>query len=292
MTDCADVQLTAEDVDIAIIRFHKNLVDTRILYIKGLVTDSELIDKVALEISNAFRDCFITRGFSFIMEKKQNWMRYKEEYDLYKQGKISSGKSGSVWLTFNGKEAAPEDKNQFFRMNDLLCLPVDYYMPIDAELDSDVPRPGLKQEVHTYGNGIAYNLYINCVDDDGLMSDEEPDSEEYELKCDNGLSVFITVTGYEKTLSGEISGIGGNGWIEGYTEIPEWKKTHMVIHWDKEKHINYISYFESKEDYVAYAKFPLWQTYFKKADERLKRRTEWHQNCIEKLCLKTLPTFE
>ena len=291
MSDYAEIQLTNEDVDTAIHCFFRNLEDTRIRYNKGLVTDSELIDKVALEISNAFRDCFITRGFSFIMDKKQNWIRYKEEYDLYKRGKISSGKSGSVWLTYDGKEAAPEDKNQLFRMNDLLCLPVDFYMPVDAELADDVPRPGLKQEVHTYGNGIAYNLYINCVDDDGLMRDEEPDGEEFELKCDNGLSVILTVTGYEKTLSGEICGIGGNGWIEGYTEVPIRNKTHMVIHWDKERHINCISYFESKEDYIAYASFPLWQAYFNKADERLKRRTKWYENCIEKLGLKSLPSF-
>lgn len=291
MSDYAEIQLTNEDVDTAIHCFFRNLEDTRIRYNKGLVTDSELIDKVALEISNAFRDCFITRGFSFIMDKKQNWIRYKEEYDLYKQGEIAFGKSGSVWLTYDGKEAAPEDKNQLFRMNDLLCLPVDFYMPIDAELTDDVPRPGLKQEVHTYGNGIAYNLYINCVDDDGLMRDANPIGKLFNLKCDYDLSTFIVVKGYQKNLSGEVCGIKGNGWIEGYTKCPNENILDIVIYWDKEKHINRIGYFESKEDYIAYASFPLWQTFFKKADERLKRRTEWYQNCIEKLRLKSLPSF-
>ena len=53
--------------------------------------------------------------------------------------------------------------------------------------------------------------------------------------------------------------------------------------------INRVSYMERREDYAAYMRFPLWQAYFAKADERAERRKQWYKNCIEKLGLKTRP---
>lgn len=289
MADCAAVQLTAEEVDAAIDRFFRNLTDVRVRYSRGIVTDEELTDRVAAEISNAFRDCFVRKGFRLVMETKLNWLQYKEEYGLYKAGIVGAGESGDDWLLFDGREAAPEDKNQLFRMNDLLCLPVDFYMPIDAELDSSIPRPDRKQETHTYGGCTAYNLYLMILDDGGLMRDETPIGKTFGLKTDKGLSVSITVTGYERTLSGAVCGITGDGWIEGYTDEASRDQTHLVLRWDRDGIINRVSYMERREDYAAYMRFPLWQAYFAKADERAERRKQWYKNCIEKLGLKTRP---
>lgn len=287
MSEYSKIYLKSEEADIQIKELLYEFERIKKAYRGGLIAKNELIGFVYQSISKVFEVCFEKNGLIFTMDTKQNWIRFKEEYDLFSLGKLCSSKNGSVWLSYrHNEEASYEDKSQWFRIVEAMHLPIDYFKPVDAYIDNDIPRPD-KTDVHYYHNCTVKSILFDCVDDGGLLTDKNPIGKTYVLKSNKGLSANITVKEYAK-VSSKICGFVCEGWIEGYTAKLPRKMPEISVYLNKENHIDYMSFYSSWEDQKVYNDFPLWQEYFKKDDEKEERRIDCIKSCIDFFKLNTL----
>lgn len=288
MAKYSEIHLKSNDIDEQIRKSLDKFEKIKKWYCSGMLMETELFGHVCEAILETFEECFKKNRFVFVMDKKQSWTRFKEDYALYKQEKPCSSTNGSVWLSYQHNiEASPEDKSQWFRIIDAIHLPIDYFEPVDAYIDTDIPRPD-KTDVHYYHDYTVKSILFDCVNDGGLMEDDDPIGKTYVLKSSKGLSACITVKEFEKILS-EIRGFVCEGWIEGYTAKLPRKQPKICVYWNKEKHIDHINFYSSWEDQKVYNDFPLWQDYFAKVDEKEDRKKECITGCIDFWRLNVLP---
>ena len=228
---------------------------------RGLITDQDL--------QRSFKEVFY-RGFIKYAEDKgfrlsintAGWIRFTEDYQLWKTGELPVSAGGKAWLLYAEKEVAPEDRSFFFELMEAFGVPVKYYEPL---------RDGAYHDDYKFGHYpgemiIGHNIW---EDDGGLLSDDFKLGSSIKLTDHYGLKSNIVVNEFvpHKECDGEVSYyeyFKGHGTIEGYTK-PEGSDLELYPYEGK---LSHIIFYPNEEDWNAHNSFHLWK-------EQIEHERQW-----------------
>ena len=248
-------------------------------YLRGIMTDSETRLSLAEDAVLAFRDVLGPFGLSYSLSL-ENQQRFLDEHDGWKKGRIPENTGGAEWLFYRPRDDTsltdPSEKadarrvsaplfarEQFFRMAGEYRIPVEYFLPLPA----DIPDP-CAYSTHTYGNGEDYRVIFECAGPDDFFTDPDPTGKEYILTGRYGQKAAVTVrhvyTEGEKVpfrnyfLEKRAGVMAAEGILEGYMK----EEPHSF---EMEKCGSRSVCFSLKltnEDVGAFYRYPLWKPYF------------------------------
>jgi hypothetical protein len=253
---------------------------------KGMIAE----DEFRRGMSEAFSEGFLR----FLEERRlalrvtgANYARFAEDWAACRKGALPAS-ALPPWLYDRGerpaREAAAEDRRLFFILAEAFRLPPAFFEP----LPEDVPAPG-RDYVHGWREDVTWSVPFLCREDGGLLTDEAPVGKRFTLTDERGLKAALTV--WEDRRQTDRSGMDfdelvcasgdglrvrmaeflAEGCIEGYTAGERRRKPEVLIRMDAHGRINRLAYWEGPEDREAFETFPLWQAYFRLAEEKRKR---------------------
>lgn len=207
----------------------------------------------------------------------KSWERLLEDYALWSEGKEPDSTIGQPWLidkrstdearkskevskTTNVEiEASIKDKSQFFKLMEKYHIPIDFYTPIPE----DIIAPYLNW-MHTYSDNSLYQIIFYCIDDGGLLEEENPVGKTYTLINKLGLKAVLTITEVRKIQKEDSRSLYGKylstGYVEGYTAI-EREYPEVGIEIDKDGSILAFHTYLDRKDMSVFNNYPLWQNY-------------------------------
>lgn len=281
---------------------HSKLIRNGEMYKKGFI-DQQDYDRNVYKIYYENFWEFLSEHGIYLKLKEANFLRFTEEYRLYQNGQDTDGADLDPWLynLFDNVEASKEEKKSFFYLMDQFHLPTLYFEPEPESL----LKPNLFN-LHTYSNIRECCTYFNCIDDGGLLEENNPVDKTFRLVNDLGLEAVVTIkedrrtTPYKEREQKDfdiadvvLPGFGvvlyaaeffAEGYIEGYTAKEREFKLNdcgrpsmdptILIRVNKNGKISYLAYNESFEDSVARTKFSLWQDYYQWCDEKYKNQLQ------------------
>ena len=230
-------------------------------YKRGLISEDESLKR----IHEAIRDHFVVfiRNNGMVNHVRRNnvdeWTRFQNDYQLWKNGEKPESIVGVKWLTYTGKggtidgeEASFHDKTHFFELMEAFHIPVEYYQVLEKNKKCSDKYP-----CH-FSNELLVGWLI-WQDDGGLLSNDFKIGDEIRLTDHNGLESVIRVTehlkGENKKKRGSTAEYLGQGYIEGYTTTRE-REIEIGI-WKGQ--IQYLFTTIDSSDRQEYSSFPMWE---------------------------------
>ena len=297
-------RLTAEAAD-------RKIEDAKVLlnrsihwYRKGIALPDEVLASFREVIYGDVLDEFLRLNGIRLSLSAQGWMRFCDEWAMWKAGNRPESSMGEPWLfrdrlderiTDKGSldimrraklyglgasapetEASLPDRTEFFRLIDAFHVPPAYFQPAPA----DMIQPTV-QYTHTYANGEKCLIQFHCADDGGLSKDPDPAGKSYVLTNAYGLKAHVCVEEVrpreKQTMELDIDDYVpkarylGSGTIEGYTAG---RVRPMTIRTGEDEKIARLGTCLDINDLNAYYAYPLWRAYFawQGDKERLVRR--------------------
>ncbi len=228
---------------------------------KGFLTEEEVTGEVMEILRQDFYGFLSEKGLSLRLNRSAEncWLRFTDDYCLWKNGKNPNSKRGSIWLASqegDGKkdiEASASDKTQFFRLMDAYQIPPAYFepLPVGAACPDD------------HAGYLPSDLIVGWeiwTDDGGLLTKDFPLGDTLILTDHYGLKSRIRITehpadGPEKARQKNDAEYIGTGTIEGYTTSRE-REIHIHL---KNGAIHFLSASWDNDDRAEYERFPMWQ---------------------------------
>ena len=270
----------------------------------GEYTDDEFWNRMGETHYNYFYGFLQKNGLRTVFNAK-SWLRFLDDFSLWSDKGHPNSSVGEPWLLDDNlddhiedktwlkvvrsardyglpancfeDEASIYDKSQFFILMKAFHITTDYFEP----MPEGIIAPD-KHWKHAYNDGCTYVIGYNCVDDNGLLSEEDPVGKTYTLKNDMGLKAIVKIIEDRRKQDrtnidcDDFSPLGeylAEGYIEGYTAI-ERSYPKIVIRTDGKGTITHLGTFECWKDSNAFCQYPLWQEYFEwcSMKENLKRK--------------------
>ncbi len=257
-------------------------------YRRGFITQTDCFYTMLGEFSDGFWAFLRNNGLQ-IRINSDNYGAFSKEYLAYIKEKDVFEKDHKPWFfkLSNGAEASKEDQKLVMYMMLQYCLAPEFFEP-EPE---DITDPG-RVYAHGWHNGTAYGITFRCVDDGGLLTDEDTAGKSYRLVNDLGLEAVITVKedrrnterrglDFDELIEASENGMQvmlahflAEGYIEGYTAKERKENPDIIIRLNGKGKVYRLAYYASPEDEKVYKDFPLWQDHFKWSDEKAVRDKE------------------
>lgn len=195
-----------------------------------------------------------------------NFAHFYTEFESMEKGNTSEKQDHIPWLYDAAEgncEASLNDQRLFFSMIKKLRLTPDYFEP----LPENIPHFTVN-EIHQYFDAGIYWIEFNCIDDGGLLIDDEPEGKVFRLRNDLGLEAVVTIVKEEnnsfcETGKREPTSFIATGYIEGFTAIERSHNPEIRISVPRERNRPwYMSFWQDSQDLLARNAYPLWQEFF------------------------------
>ena len=227
---------------------------------KGLLTEEEVAGEVLEILQQDFYGFLSEKGLRLRLNRSErnSWLRFTDDYCLWKSGKQPCSKRGSIWLVCqeDGKKeiaASAFDKAQFFRLMGEYQLPLGYFEPLpDGAACPDDHAGYLPSDLI-----VGWRIW---TDDGGLHTEDFPLGDILILTDHYGLKSRIRITehpanGQDKSRRKIDADYIGTGTMEGYTTSRE---REIRIHLENGAIHSLFSTWDN-DDRAEYDRFPLWQ---------------------------------
>ena len=285
----APQRLTSELVDTAVADYRHITEWAADHYQRGMLTD----DEGCREVSSAFYDAFwvlLKRNHLKFALNTANYEQCQKEFLLFLAGSDLSTPAHVPWL-FDVKnkpeEASKEDQRLVFLLMEQLDVSPSFFKPIP----DNVLKPN-KTYCHSYNYCCIVSIPFDCIDDGGLLRDDNPVDKTFTLVNTLGLKAVLTIkedrrkenyAGLDfdemvyKTDRGIVAKKAeflAEGSIEGYTTQERHGSQEILVRLKSPGKINSLAYSEYSEDYNAFSDYPLWQEYLAEQREQWRRDRE------------------
>lgn len=306
-------RLTGEQIDENILNAFENFRKIGRLYRRGLLTDHEFSQRMSeIFYEHFYRFLHQEHGLEFCFTDS-TWAGFLEDYRLWQEHSLPKEHPDTPWLQndnfadsfdsdndfihtlrsmknygfdlpYGRAEASSYDKIQVFRLMEAFHIPPDYFEPVPA----GIIKPDISY-IHTYHDAVVVIIGFHCIDDGGLLGDNNPCEKTFTLTNTLGLKAKLLIKEMRSleeqmelhedadmyiTLGAYLA----EGYIEGYTQIQEGASTKIVIRTDEKGSICKLGAILIQDDNTAYRNFPLWQEYFDWFNKNLKKRKEIEEN--------------
>ena len=186
----APQRLTSELVDTAVADYRHITEWAADHYQRGMLTD----DEGCREVSSAFYDAFWVllklNHLKFALNTA-NYEQCQKEFQLFLAGSDLSTPAHVPWL-FDVKnkpeEASKEDQRLVFLLMEQLDVSPSFFKPIP----DNVLKPN-KTYCHSYNYCCIVSIPFDCIDDGGLLRDDNPVDKTFTLVNTLGLKAVLTI---------------------------------------------------------------------------------------------------
>jgi hypothetical protein len=285
----APQRLTSELVDTAVADYRHTTERAANLYQRGMLTDDEGCRLVERAFYDAFWALLKRNNLKFDLNAA-NYEQCKKEFQNYLAGMGLSNAAHATWLfdvENEPEEATKEDQRFVFSLMEHMDISPSFFEPIP----DSVVKPN-KTYCHTYHSASSISISFECIDDGGLLRDDNPIGKTFTLVNTLGLKAEVTIK--EDRRKEDRAGMDfdemvcqtergmcvvkaeflAEGDIEGYTAKDRSGNRKVLIRLKSPDRVDSLSYWENEEDHAAYYNYPLWQEYLKEMDKRQRKNRE------------------
>lgn len=281
--------LTDELVNTKLEEIHRTWQRVRVGARRGILTEDEIRSELLSGFYGIFMGLFRENGLTLRLDK-ENYPCFAGEYEAYKKGDGVSAAAHLPWLFDTGAdqgEAEEADRRQLFRLMEEFRVTPDYFEPPSYAEQIVVPD---RVPIHGYNSACVTGTHFNCVDDGGLLADENPTGKTFTLTNDLGLKAVLTIKEdrrredrngmdmdelvwpTEKGLVILKAEFLAEGYIEGYTARERKENPEVLIRLKEGgTRIWWLAYWEDRYDQRSAGEYPMWQDYYRWLDEQRAR---------------------
>lgn len=273
----AQQRLTKELVDTAIANYRDEMESSTKQFLKGYLTNDDVFRLTERANYDFFWSTFKKKHIELQLNAS-NFKAFEEEYRSFLSGNSMEKANHTAWLFDTERmpvEASENDQKLFFSLMERFDLSPSFFEPYP----DDVLTPN-KTYCHTYHAYSSVRIPFHCIDDRGLLCDDNPVDKSFVLVNDLGLKAKVTIledrrvgdrTGMDfdeivfstkngiVTLKAEFLAAGS---IEGYTAEEKRGDPEMLIRLNNKGEIAWLAYWENADDLHAHYNHPIWREYF------------------------------
>lgn len=272
-------------------------------YRRGFFDGREFYRKMYAELHKGFWQFLSQHGLK-LMLCAENYAAFRWDCRSSHEPEKPGASAQIPWLQEEGgiaKAASEEDKRLVIRLMAEYGLTPEFFAPGPEA----ACRPS-RTFVHGYRDAAVYSIPFLCVDDGGLLQDEDPVGKTFELTSDLRLKAAVTIKedrrhwkredrnklDFDEVIYPTGKGILvqnadflAEGRIEGYTLQKRTGDPELLIRLDpfrQPKQIESLAYWENADDRDAFLQYPLWQEHFRLGRQAALKEEEFLTRVFEK----------
>lgn len=291
-------RLTKELVTSSVASYLDEMKHAAKAYQRGILTE----DYGYRIVEDAFYDSFwsvLKKNHLELKLDDTNYEQFKKEHQIYLLKEAMTNPNHVPWLydvETAPVEASENDQKLFFALMDYFALSASFFEPYPDE----TLKPN-KTYVHTYNSASVIWIPFNCIQDSGLLNDDNPAGKAYILVNDYGLKAEVTIQEDRRTENrlgmdfdeivlhrdGEIAVLKAEflatGNIEGYTAKERSGNAEILIRLISPDRIGWLSFWENADDLRAHYDHPIWKEFYIINHKHLMARLNYYGSQYETL---------